>query len=109
MRDLGRLDALRGMVGELIRLGLRHPSCPTYAVMAAVSLVGEVGADQSLTLSRDQQLQRVNITKSVFRNLVQDVPDPAVYGVALPQEVSKLVAASIREALPSNTLGTLSF
>ena len=64
MRDLNRVDALKLMLLKLIRLGLRHPSCPTYGVMAAVSSVIELGADQTLILSRDQKLQRVNLAKS---------------------------------------------
>ena len=38
MHDLSRVDALKVMLGDLIRLGLRHPSCPTYGAMATVSV-----------------------------------------------------------------------
>lgn len=92
MRDLNRVDALKLMLVELIRLGLRHPSCPTYGVMAAVSSVMELGTDQALTLIRDKKMEQVSFVKSVFKNLVEDVRVPAVYCVALPEDVSIFVA-----------------
>ena len=92
MRDLNRVGALKLMLLKLIRLGLRHPSCPTYGVMAAVSSVMELGPDQALILSRDKKMEQVSLVKPVFRNLVEDVRVPAVYCVALPEEVSMFVA-----------------
>lgn len=84
-------EALKMIVHDTIRLGLRHPSCPTFGVISSIYSIHEIGAQETLNLSSQEKYKKLLLAKKTFRSMVKYTPQPSVYVVHLPQMVSQFV------------------
>ena len=91
IQDASSLEALKMILVDAIRLGLRHPSCPTFGMLASVYSIHEIGAQAAMTLTRTEKYTKVSLVKSTFRSMVANKSEPPVYVVRLPHMVSQFV------------------
>ena len=58
IRDaINSLEALKMIVVDTIRLGLRHPSCPTFAMLSSLHTIKAIVAEQAVNLTRKKNIR----------------------------------------------------
>jgi len=63
---------VNGFMDFLFRLGLRHPSEPTFSLMATMTCVQADGLDKVLNMADEVKLQYVGSIKAMFRSQLEN-------------------------------------
>ena len=86
MRQADEHGAVEVLVGVLLSLGLRHPSCATFGMMATVWCILKEGETATLDKSKVEKWKKLEYVKDVFRRSekLDHVDAPA----RLPTDVS---------------------
>ena len=85
-------DIIRTLVQTLLRLGLRHPSEPTYGMMSCIFCILLEGEDATFEKEKKDKHGITEHVKDVYKRMVATWPDPGAYVVVLPDTVSQFVA-----------------
>ena len=83
--DQVRVDGLDGnailklLVAFLLSIGLRHPSCPTFGVLACLYCWLQHGEDEVFNMSKMAKYKEVLYVKQYFQLLRDKAADPSEY------------------------------
>jgi len=77
---------VNGFMDFLFRLGLRHPSEPTFSLMATMTCVQADGLDKVLNMADEVKLQYVGSIKAMFRSQLKKWLAPCNYVLSLPRK-----------------------
>ena len=91
MKMSSSTDALKLLVRALLRLGLRHPSCPTFGMMATIFCMMTEGVTATFEKAKADKHKTLEYIKEAFRGFASYHPEPTVYVTVLPYDVSSFV------------------
>ena len=85
------IEQLKILINFLIKLGLRHPSCPTYGMLTAIYSVLQDGETMAMEQSKMKKWYALENVKRLFKSFAADASDPVIYVLKLPESVPAFV------------------
>ena len=76
--DAAGADVIKFLFQELLLLGLRHPSCPTFGMMAAILRLLQYGETVTMDRSKDEKWKALKYVKRLFKIFASQSDDPPV-------------------------------
>ena len=87
IEDAVGADVVKFLFEELLNLGLRHPSCPTYGMVATVLSLLQYGETVTMDKTKSEKWQATKYIKKLFKSFAAQSGDPPVHVVDLPRDV----------------------
>ena len=87
IQDAFGADVIKLLFEELLNLGLRHPSCPTYGMIATILSLLQYGETVTMDRSKSEKWKATKYVKRLFKSFASQSGDPPVHVVDLPRDV----------------------
>ena len=88
---MSRAVALEDMFSHLLKIGLRHPSCPTFRLMATIHALRVNGEDEVKAMDASSKYELIRYLKDTFRNRAKLEQSPSEIILKLPVQASMFV------------------